>query len=286
MLRTTTHIQAKFLWVVSSLNITAFALLVMGNLIEIQHMPAPLPQMFDNHILAALSPDDIARLRPALSLVTLSIGEILYEPGDQIDKVYFPNDVLISLLTATEGHVALEVALIGREGMVGTPLALGVENTPARALVQGNGSAWCMSAADFLEIFQRSPGLQQSIFHYIHALMAQLTQTAACTRFHVVEARLARRFLMADDYAQSHRLHLTHEFLASILGVRRVGVTKAAHGLQQQGLINYRRGEIVILDRRGLEALACACYKTAKRNTHPTAPPTDAQHAHILPPPR
>lgn len=247
-------------------------------------MPAPIPQIFENHILAALSPHDIARLRPALELVTLSIGEVLYEPGDQIDRVYFPNDVLISLLTATEGHVALEVALIGREGMVGTPLALGVDTAPGRALVQGNGSAWSMSASDFLDIFRHSPGLQQPVFQYIHALMAQLTQTAACTRFHVVEARLARRLLMADDYAQSHRLHLTHEFLASLLGVRRVGVTKAAHGLQQQGLINYRRGEIIILDRRGLEALACACYKTVKRSAHPTATLTDAKHTHLVPP--
>ena len=223
-------------------------------------MLAHTPQIA-NHLLATLPRKDYQRLHAHLDLVTLTLGEVLYEAGEPIQHVYFPNDALVSLLTLVEGHLALEVALIGREGMVGTPLALGIDNSPLRALAQGSGTAMRMTASHFQKGFRDSPSLRREVYCYIHALMAQLAQTAACNRFHVVEARLARRLLMAADYAPSHTFHLTHEFLASMLGVRRVGVTKAAHALQQQNLINYSRGEITILDRSGLEAAACSCYK-------------------------
>lgn len=226
-------------------------------------MPAHTSQI-TNHLLAALPRKDFQRLHPKLDLVTLTLGEVLYESGDLIKHVYFPNDVLVSLLTMVEGHLALEVALVGREGIVGTPLALGIDHSPVRALAQGNGTAMRMTASHFPKGLQDSPSLRREVYRHIHALMRQFTQTAACNRFHMVEARLARRLLMADDYAPSNTFHLTHEFLASMLGVRRVGVTKAAHALQQQNLISYSRGEIAILDRHGLEAAACSCYKIFK----------------------
>ncbi|MDP1682580.1 MAG: Crp/Fnr family transcriptional regulator [Burkholderiales bacterium] len=229
-------------------------------------MPAHTPQIA-NHLLATLPRKDYQRLHAHLDLVTLTLGEVLYEAGEPIQHVYFPNDVLVSLLTLVEGHLALEVALVGREGMVGTPLALGIDESPLRALAQGSGTAMRMTAAHFQKGFRDSPSLRREVYCYIHALMAQLAQTAACNRFHVVEARLARRLLMAADYAPSHTFHLTHEFLASMLGVRRVGVTKAAHALQQQNLINYSRGEITILDRSGLEAAAYSCYKIVRNTT-------------------
>lgn len=226
-------------------------------------MPARTDQIA-NHLLAALPRKDFQRLHPTLDLVTLTFGEVLYESGDAIRHVYFPNDALVSLLTLVEGHPALEVGVVGREGVVGTPLALGIVNSPGCALTQGSGTAMRMTSSHFHKAFRDSPPLRREVYRYIHALMVQVTQTAACNRFHMVEARLARRLLMADDYALSNTLHLTHEFLANILGVRRVGVTKAAHTLQQQSLISYSRGDITILDRNGLEAAACSCYKIIK----------------------
>jgi len=222
-------------------------------------MPVHTP-LIANHLLATLPRKDYQRLHAHLDLVALTFGEVLYESDDLIRHVYFPNDVLISLLTLVEGHPALEVGLIGREGMAGTPLALGIDDSPLRALAQGSGTAMRMTASHFRKAFRDGPSLRRAVYRYIHALMAQITQTAACNRFHMVEERLARRLLMTDDRASSHTFHLTHEFLASILGVRRVGVTKAAHALQQQKLIGYSRGEITILDRNGLEAAACSCY--------------------------
>lgn len=215
-----------------------------------------------NRLLATLPRKDYQRLHTNLDLVTLTFGEVLYESADPIQHVYFPNDAVVSLLTLVEGHLALEVGLVGREGMVGTPLALGIHDSPMRALAQGSGTAMRMTASHFRKAFRDSPSLQRAVYRYIHVLMAQIMQIAACNRFHMVEERLARRLLMTDDRAPSSTFHLTHEFLASILGVRRVGVTKAAHALQQQKLISYSRGEITILDRTGLEAAACSCYKT------------------------
>ncbi|MBT9613584.1 MAG: Crp/Fnr family transcriptional regulator [Burkholderiales bacterium] len=225
------------------------------------------PPLIANHLLAKLSHREYQHLHANLERVTLALGEVLYESGDPIQHVYFPNDVLVSLLTLVEGHLALEVGLVGREGMVGTPLALGIDHSPMRALAQGSGTAMRMSTSHFRKGLQDCPSLRREVYCYIHILMAQVAQTAACNRFHVVEARLARRLLMADDYAPSNTFHLTHEFLASMLGVRRVGVTKAAHALQQQNLISYSRGEITLLDRLGLEAAACSCYKIEKHAT-------------------
>lgn len=217
-----------------------------------------------NSLLAALPDKDYQLLLPRLEQVALNFGEELYHPGTPITQVYFPGDVLVSLLVRAEGHQAMEVGMVGREGMLGTPLALGVSASPVGAVVQVSGMAWRMNAADFRREFQHSMLLRQEVYWYIYELMVQTTQTAACNRFHMVEARLARWLLMTRDRLRSDRFHLTQELLANMLGVRRVGVTKAAGALRQRNLIGYNRGEIVILDGDGLEAAACQCYQIVR----------------------
>jgi CRP-like cAMP-binding protein len=214
-----------------------------------------------NRLLAALPAREYKRLLSGLETVKLTYGEVLHEPGERMRHVYFPSDCLVSLLTVVEGHQALEVGLVGREGMVGSRLALGITASSIRALVQGTGTAVRMTSARFLQEFRRSPELQRALFHFTDALMLQVTQTAACNRFHVVEARLARWLLMTRERLPSGEFHLTHEFLADMLGVRRVGVTSAAGALQRRKLIRYQRGIITILDQQGLEGAACSCYR-------------------------
>ena len=215
-------------------------------------------------MLAALPRKQYQHMLGGLESVALIFGDVLYEPGERIQHVYFPNDSLISLLTLVEGHLALEVGMVGREGMIGVPLALGMDVSPVRALVQGAGAAMRMKSARFRTEIRKSAKLQQEVNRYTGALMAQITQTAACNRFHVVEARLARWLLMTRDRVRSDDFRLTHEFLGHMLGVRRVGVTKAAHALQEEKLITYSRGKISILDRKGLEAASCSCYELVK----------------------
>ena len=217
-----------------------------------------------NSLLAALPRKSYLRLLPGLAPIELVFGEVLYEAGDAIRDVYFPSQSLVSLLTLVEGHLALEVGLVGREGMVGFPLALGVDVSPVRALVQGGGAALKMSAARFRSEFKASPPLQRELQRYVHAMMVQIAQTAGCNRFHVVEARLARWLLMTRDRVRSGQFRMTHEFLSHMLGVRRVGVTEAASALQRRKLIEYSRGSISILDDRGLEAACCSCYRVVK----------------------
>jgi CRP-like cAMP-binding protein len=220
--------------------------------------------VIENSLLAAVPRKAYRRMLAGLEPVTLNFGEVLYEPGQTIRHVYFPGASLVSLLTLADGHLALEVGLIGREGMVGIPLILGHSKSTVRALVQGEGAALRMTSASFLKEFRLSPPLQRELYRYTHALMAQISQTAACNRFHVVERRLARWLLMTHDRVKSDQFRMTHEFLGHMLGVRRVGVTKAAQALQQRDLIRYSRGNIAILDREGLEAAACECYEVVK----------------------
>jgi CRP-like cAMP-binding protein len=220
--------------------------------------------VIENSLLAAVPRKAYAQLLAGLEPVTLTFGDVLYEPGDAIHHVYFPGTSVVSLLTLADGHLALEVGLIGREGMVGVPLVLGHNDSSVRALVQGTGPAMRMTAARFRKEFQRQPSLQKALYGYIHSLMAQISQTAACNRFHVVEARLARWLLMTHDRVKSDRFRMTQEFLGHMLGVRRVGVTRAAQALQKKKLISYNRGDIIVLDRPGLEAAACQCYGIVK----------------------
>jgi CRP-like cAMP-binding protein len=199
-------------------------------------------------------------LKPAV----LTTGDVLYEPHTTIRQVYFPVDCLISLLAPLEGHLALEVGVVGSEGMVGVPLALGMRTSLVRAIVQGSGSAFRMSAQSFHDELPRQPGLRRQIDRYVHSLIAQLTQTAACNAFHSVEARCARWLLVARDRMQSDELELTQEVLAQLLGVRRVGVTVAAGNLQRSGAIAYARGHIVILDPNLLFEASCECYAVVR----------------------
>ena len=224
--------------------------------------PAPLPTA--NNLLAALPRKDQREMLEGMDQVELTYGEILYEPGEPIRHVYFPNNALVSLLTMVDAHQALEVGLVGRDGMVGLPLALEIAVSPIRALVQGTGTALRMAAAPFLRNLRLRKSLQREIHLYTASLMAQITQTAACNRFHVVEARLARWLLMTHDRVLVNPFHQTQEILAHMLGVRRVGVTRAASALQSKKLIAYSRGIITILDRKGLEGAACSCYEIVR----------------------
>jgi len=204
------------------------------------------------------------RLRSRLEPVALQFGDVLYHPGKAIQHVYFPTDCMVSLLSLAEGHLALEVGLVGREGMLGVPLALGVKDSPVRALVQGSGAALRMKSAQFVNEFAHNLPFQRLVYRYAHDLMVQVTQTAACNRFHNVDARLARWLLMTRERVRSDRFRLTQDMLGNMLGVLRVAVTKAAGALQKRKLISYSRGEIRILDGKALEAVACACYQIVK----------------------
>jgi len=187
-------------------------------------------------------------------------GEILAQPGEPVSHVYFPTTSSIARVVEAGGGSSLGVALIGNEGMFGASLLLGIATSPARAVVQVRGGAWKMSAARFRAALPRASALRRAGHSYLFVLFDQLARTAGCTRFHLVEERLARWLLMTSDRAGSGAFHMTHEFLARTLGVRRVGITRAATALQRRGLIHYARGEIEILDRKGLVKAACACY--------------------------
>ena len=230
-------------------------------------MPAATPTPVANSLLAALPSAEYERLVSGLEPVKLTFGEVLYQPGEPIRHAYFPIDCLVSLLAVVEGRTVLEVGLVGTDGMAGIPLALGIGVSPIRALVQESGTALRMESARFDQEFSRNPSLRRDLFRYAHTLMAQAAQTAVCSRFHLLEARLARLLLMTRDRVRSNHFHLTHEFLAQMLGVRRVGVTRAAGALQDRNLISYSRGGIRILDRKGLEAASCRCYQIVK-NVH------------------
>jgi CRP-like cAMP-binding protein len=217
-----------------------------------------------NDILLAVPAPARRRLLAHLEPVSLTYGQVLYEPSGRILHVYFPTDSLVSLLTAVDNSRSLEVGMVGNEGMVGMPMVLGIGVSAVRALVQGSGTALRMTAARFRTEFKNCVPLQRALFRYTHLLMAQVSQTAACNRFHEAEARLARWLLMTADRLHADEFRLTQAFLAHMLGVRRVGVTKAASDLGRKKLIRYTRGNITILDRKRLEAAACSCYRIVK----------------------
>lgn len=217
-----------------------------------------------NLLLAALPAAERRRLLARCERVALVAGDTLTERSQRIRHVFFPTDGFISLIAPIDQRAQLEVGLVGSEGVIGASLMLGVQTSPVRALVQGAGSAWRMDSASFSDARGWSPALERGLGRYLYALLSQIAQTAACGRFHQVEARLARWLLMTRDRAQSSRFHITHELLAHLLGVRREGVTQAATALRRRNIIRYCRGDLEVLDARRLEAIACPCYASAK----------------------
>jgi len=218
-----------------------------------------------NSLLDVLRHADFQRLFAGIEPVTLKFGEVLQEPGVPFRHVYFPIDCVISLLTPIEGHPDLGIALIGREGMVGIPLALGIGSSSRRALVQNPGTAMRMESAPLRRAIFQSMPLRQALYRYKHALVGQIGQLAACNQFHPVQARLARYLLMTADHANLTEIRLTQEFLASMLGVERSAVTHASGALEKDGLIKCGRGKMTILDRKRLGAASCECYQIIKR---------------------
>jgi CRP-like cAMP-binding protein len=218
-----------------------------------------------NHLLAALSADDLAPLAAQLELVPMRLGDMLYEPGGQMQHAYFPTTAIVSLHYVTESGAACETSGVGNEGVVGISLFMGGDTTPSSAVVHAAGHAYRLHRSAMKQAFDRQGLMQRLLLGYIQALIAQTAQTAACNRHHSVEQQLSRWLLMTLDRTPSGELVLTQELIASMLGVRREGITVAAGNLRQAGYISYRRGHLSVLDRAGLETRACECYDVVKK---------------------
>lgn len=219
-----------------------------------------------NRLIAGLPRKERKRILDDCEIVNLAFGEILSERDKALTHAYFPINSFISLVTTLTDHPPLEMGLIGNEGMLGATLILGVNTSPMRAVVQGAGTALRINAVDFRLALGDSPVLHRTINRYLYVMLTQLSQTSACNHFHEIEPRLARWLLMTHDRAHANHFHLTHEFLADMLGVRRSGITVAAGALQNKNLIGYTRGEISILNRPGLEAASCECYEAVNHD--------------------
>ncbi|MEO6016487.1 MAG: Crp/Fnr family transcriptional regulator [Polaromonas sp.] len=214
----------------------------------------------ENHLIARLPRKERTRLLALCEQVNLNLTDVLSDPGEATRHVYFPTHGFISLIAVVKGSPGVEVGMVGREGMLGVQLALGVSAAPLHAVVQGAGTAWRIGTRAFRKELATSAPLQSGMNRYLYVLMAQLAESTACVRFHQIGPRLARWLLMSQDRSQSSSFEVTQEFLAYMLGVRRVGITAAAGALQRGGMIEYSRGRLTVLDRAGLEAAACGCY--------------------------
>jgi CRP-like cAMP-binding protein len=215
----------------------------------------------DNRLIAALPAKDKKRLLARCEKAELVLGKTLCERGVRMAHVYFPTQAFISLIAEVKDHPGLEVGMIGAEGVLGAEQVLGLLEAPLKALVQGSGACWRLSSEAFRDELTLSPALHTQMNRYLSMRMAQLATSSACLRFHLIAPRLARWLLMSQDRAHSDNFRVTHEILAFMLGVRRVGITSAAMGLQRAGLIEYHRGALSVLNRSGLEAAACSCYE-------------------------
>jgi CRP-like cAMP-binding protein len=214
-----------------------------------------------NKILACLPRLDYQRLLATMETVELTAGEVLCEPGEAVRYVYFPSGVLLSLLNLVDTEDVFSVALMGREGMVGAASVMGSQLSPFRVIVLGSGTALRMKSKLFVQEFRSNEVLRDAVLGFVLALTMQISENAACNRFHVIEERLARWLLMMRDRFSSGQFHITHEMMGHLLGVRRVGVTNAAQSLKQRELIDYSRGAIDIVNGVGLKAAACGCYR-------------------------
>jgi len=220
-----------------------------------------------NHLLAALPDEALDRLMQSLEMVALPLGKVLYESGDTMRHVYFPTDAIVSLLYVMENGSSAEISVVGNEGVIGISLFMGGESTPSRAIVQSGGTAYRLPWQRIKDEFNRHGDLLALMLRYTQALITQMAQTAVCNRHHTIDQQLCRWLLLSLDRLPTNRLTMTQELIANMLGVRREGVTEAAGKLQKVGVIEYRRGQITVLDRPKLERLCCECYAVVKQET-------------------
>ena len=223
-----------------------------------------LPPAKKNELVAALAPADLARWLPQLEAVTMPLGHVLYEPGATLSHVYFPTTAIVSLLYVMENGASAEIAVVGKEGLLGISLFMGGDSTPSRAVVQSAGEGFRMAAQDIKKEFKRTAVLHL-LLRYTQALITQMSQTAVCNRHHSLAQQLCRWLLLSLDRLPGNELVMTQELIANMLGVRREGVTESALKLQDAGVIKYSRGRITVLDRKGLEKRACECYEVVKK---------------------
>jgi CRP-like cAMP-binding protein len=221
--------------------------------------------IIENQLIGVLPHRERASILAVCEAVYMIQDEVLIDAGTPVRHVYLPRGGFVSLVSLMDAHPSVGVALVGREGIVGAQLALGISTAPLGALVQGQGAAWRVETAAFQNEMDKSMSLRRSVENYLYLLVSQLSRSAGCAHLHRIGPRLARWLLMSQDSAQSPNFHVTHEFLGQMLGVRRVGITSAAGLMQRHGLIEYRRGELTILDRGGLKAFACSCYAADRR---------------------
>jgi len=223
------------------------------------------PSPNQNYLLAALPTAEFDRIVPHLELVAMPLGEVLYESSGQLQHVYFPTTAIVSMHYVMENGASSEIAGVGNEGVLGISLFMGGNTTPSRAIVQTAGHGYRLKARLLMEEFNRGGVMQHLLLRYTQALITQVSQTAVCNRHHAVEQQLCRWLLLTLDRLPSNELTMTQELIASMLGVRREGITEAAGHLQQAGCIRYRRGHISVLDRSGLESRVCECYAVVKK---------------------
>jgi len=224
---------------------------------------APSPNQ--NHLLAALPTAEFDRLAKHLEPVAMPLGQILYEPGSQLQHAYFPTTAIVSLHYVTESGASAETAGVGNEGVVGIALFMGGNTTPSSAVVQTAGHGYRLERGKLMEEFNRGGLMHRLLLRFTQALITQMNQTAACNRHHSLEQQLCRWLLLTLDRLSSNELVMTQELVASMLGVRREGITESAGNLQRAGFIRYRRGHIAVIERSGLEATACECYAVVKK---------------------
>ncbi len=234
-----------------------------------------------NHLLAALSAEEYARLLPHLELIPMPLGHVLYESGAQVRHVYFPITSIVSLLYVMEDGASAEIAIVGHEGIVGVSLFMGGETMPSRAVVQSAGHAYRLKGQLLKDEFNRFGGRRSGALHnlllrYTQVLLTQMAQTAVCNRHHSLDQQLCRWLLLSFDRSSSNELVVTQELIANMLGVRRESVTEAAGNVQRAGLIEYNRGHITMIDRPGLEARACECYAVVRKEFDRLFPETIA----------